>query len=83
MRSYNDTAPAFAAVTVKLADRHPIPRNAMSDCRISSCPTPVPRVAGETQICVTCPQSGATRLASEIPHRLPLSGSNAANDAGR
>ena len=27
---------------------------------------------GTTQICVMCPDSGATRLASEMPHRRPV-----------
>ena len=71
-RSYNATASSFAAVTVRLAERQPISRNVVSDCRSSAWPIPVPRTDGETQICVMWPHSGATRLASEMPHSLPL-----------
>ena len=82
-RSYSATASSFAAVTVRLADVHPISRNVVSDCRSSSCPIPVPRTDGLTQICVKWPVSGVTRLASEMPHNRPLTPSNAASEAGR
>src|SRR5665213_4382335 len=52
--------------------------------RSSAYPTPLPRCDGATQICVMCPVSRATRLASEIPHSSPLPPfeANAAKDAG-
>src|SRR5260370_18648297 len=83
MRWYRLTASSFAAVTVRLAETQPVSSNVFSDRHSSSCPIPDPRTAGETQICVICPQLGTTRLASDMPHNWPVVASNAAYDAGR
>ena len=45
-------------------------------------PRPVPRTAGEVQICVTWPTPSATMLVSEMPCTRPLERSSATQDAG-
>src|SRR5579872_4628833 len=74
----------FFDVTVKPTVRHPCAASASMDLRSSAYPMPLPRRDGATQICVMCPVSLATRLASEMPHSSPFTPleATAANEAG-